>query len=357
MPSEYTESEKRGAIHGTDVAFDTARVVGVPGHVSGDTNQHQVEVQTNPKDPNSSVMATVHTSSVGDVNIPNEGDIVRVGYEKGEQPIVLGTRYTVKDGVADPRLPEYGPGHRRISGGNSDIEPPDDGHLELYPDGTVELQPAPGKPLILGGGTQQVFLYEDFTYQPNSDYFMIPFDRVETRLLSQQFLDEHSIQDEQDTAQLPLWDDATFEWVIPKEPESKWREPDPRGALWTVQSDIRFEMIMPQTACEVGLFIREKDQPFSDLQLVESSIGHGSHQNPIPALNVDLSCTERFPYESRLSIHVRSVPGGGVISSNALTFDRSPFPINSVKAGGLVENWDERLPRVRQTNVSLTRSG
>lgn len=349
MPSGYTFGEKRSTFHGADAQADVAKVISVPSHTDGDLNQHIVQIQTDPDDPNSTAWVPVNTMAIGDVVMPVEGDTVRVAYEKGNRPVVTGIRYNADDGQADPRLPEYGPGHRRIG------HEPTDAHVEIFPDGTVEICSAQNKPLLLCGGTQQVFLFEDFQYQPNGTYFQVPFDRVETRLLSQDFMDEHSITTTEDTAQLPLWDDSTYEWVIPQQSESEWREADPRGSLWTVSADIRFEMIKPQTACEVGLFIREKNEPLSAMQLVESAIAHGSHQETIPAVTVDLSCTERFPDESRLSIHVRSTDGG-LLSSNALTYNQSPYPIQSDVAGE-VENWDRRFERVRQTNMSITQDG
>lgn len=355
MPSGYTMSESRGAFHGQDAMFDVARVVNVPSHEPGDNQQHLVQIQTDPNDTNSVVWAPVAVSAVGDINMPVEGDVVRVGYEVSGQPIVLSIRYRVENEQADTRLPKYGPGHRRIVGGPQDDDYTHDSRIELYPDGAIELQPAPGKPLILGGGEQSVFRdpETDFEYQPNGDFFQMEFDRVNDRVLSQQFMDEHDIETIEDTDQLPMWDDETYEWVIP-DSDSEWRDPDPKGGVWTVETTIRFEKVESQTACEVGLFIRGEDDAMSDGQLVNTQIEHVSHQQDIAALTVDFSYTDRFPQESRLSLHVRSSPSGGIISSDPLTYDGTEESITS-DLYNEVELWDEYETSARETMASIRR--
>lgn len=347
MPSEYTVSEDRASVHATDVAYDIGRVVQVPGHRNGDRNQHLVKVQIDPDDANSAVWADVSIAAIQDVNIPVEGDTVRIAYEKGGQPVVDSIRYTVENSQADSRLPEYGPGQRRIG------HEPTDAHLTLFPDGAVELSPKAGEPLILGGGTQTVFQHEDFTYSADETFYKLEFDAVETRSLTQDQLDEFDIESTDDVSQLPMWDNSTFEWVIPKH-ESEWREPDQRGSQWTVNGCIRFEKLQQGTLCELGLFIREKNDGPSDGQLVGTRTAHASASQS--ALTIPYSFTERFPQESRLSLHVRSKSGGGIISSNALTQDGSPQNIQS-DAYGSVENWDMRFPRVRQSYCAIEQTG
>lgn len=347
MPSGYTYAEKRASTHGTDVAFDIGRVVQIPSHEPGDKNQHLAKVRIDPNDPNSSVWCPIQVQAIGDVNTPVEGDLVRIAYEKGGKPVIIGPRYRNEGAQADSRIPKYGPGHRRIS------HEPTDAHLELFPDGTVELKPEIGKPLILGGGQQAVTLRKDFTYQPDETFYKLEWDNVETRLLTQDQLDEYEIGNHEDVDKLPCWDENTWEWVIPKQ-ESEWREPDPRGTQWTVEGNVRFEKIAANTICELGLFIREKNDSPSDGQLVASRTAQGNASQS--ALTIPYSITERFPDESRLSLHIRSKSGGGVISSNPLTIDNSPQGIQSDEYGE-VENWDKRFPRARQTFFSISQTG
>lgn len=345
MPSGYTAATDRATTRATDFAYDVGRVVAVPPHESGDKNQHLVRVQIDPSDPSSAVWAAVAVDAIGDISIPIEGDTVRVGYEKGGRPVVESIRYLQENGQADSRLPRYGPGHRRIS------HEPTDGHLEIFPDGTVELQPAPEKPLIIGDGEQAMFRHTDFQYQPNETFYKLEFNRVETRLMSQDLLEEYDITSVNQQHKLPLWDEQTFEWVIPKR-ESEWREPDPRGAQWTIEGTVRFEKIMQGTLCEVALFHRGKDDGPQDGQLVDVVQEHGAVNQS--SLTVPYSFTERIADESRLSIHIRSKQGGGLISSDPLTLDGSQQNIQSDDYGS-VEMWDDRTPQARMTYCSITR--
>lgn len=356
MPSGYTFSEERGTFHGADAQYDVARVVNVPTHEPGDDQQHLVQIQMDNTDPNSVVWAPVVVDAIGDINMPVEGDTVRVAYEKGGQPVVISNRYTAQDGQADPRLPKYGPGHRRIVGGPQDDEYEHDSRLELYPDGTVELQSAPERPLIIGGGTKQMFLdpTEDQEFEPNGDFFKVEFDQVNTRLLSQQFLDSNNIEDIDDVEQVPQWDNTTYEWIIP-EVTSEWRDPDPRGELWTVDATVRFEAVDTETACEVGLFIREEGDGPSEGEFVSSQTAHASHDVPMGAVTVDFSYKERFPQQSRLSFHARSMPGGGVLSSDPLYYDSVYRPIDTDSYGS-IEFWSGRDFTGNATRTEIKRA-
>jgi hypothetical protein len=92
-----------------------------------DQIEHHVQVQRSLfEEPQTAV---VMPTQIGDIYVPQEGDLVIVGHRTDGPPVILGSYYS-----ADYSLPLYKPGERRIG------HPASDSYIRLKQNGTIQIQ-------------------------------------------------------------------------------------------------------------------------------------------------------------------------------------------------------------------------
>jgi len=108
------------------IGLEGAVVKRTNSHTEGDTVKHVVYVLPDTMDK--TVPADVGINQTGDVQIPNEGSRVMIGYRPNERPFVLAQRYKKSD-----TIPDFEPGERIIG------HPLSDSYVKLAADGSVKV--------------------------------------------------------------------------------------------------------------------------------------------------------------------------------------------------------------------------
>lgn len=101
----FVDNEQKSRRHSDDFALDLARVKRVE-----DDDDHQAVVEIVSTDTEAPAKLPATVSHTGDVALPSEGDMVVVGYARGQKPVVIGTVYTRQDN------PQYGADERHVHG-------------------------------------------------------------------------------------------------------------------------------------------------------------------------------------------------------------------------------------------------
>lgn len=143
-PHEWKDSESIG--------LEGATVTRTKPHEEGDDVGHVVFVQ--PDTVEEDVAADVAVNQTGDVQIPDVGSRVVIGYRVNERPLVLGQRYSVGDTV-----PPFAPGERVIGHPSSDssIRLSDNGSVTITGDSGVSVElTTDGTVVVNDGDTKAV---------------------------------------------------------------------------------------------------------------------------------------------------------------------------------------------------------
>lgn len=120
------------------IGLEGATVTKTQSHSEGDNISHEVYVR--PDTMETDVIADVGINQTGDVQIPQEGSRVVIGYRVNERPLVVRQRYS-----SDDTVPEFDPGERVIG------HPLSDSNIRLATDGSVTVTDDDGTSITLDG--------------------------------------------------------------------------------------------------------------------------------------------------------------------------------------------------------------
>lgn len=120
--NQYTDSRQKAEESSQIFAIDICEVNQVKPNA-----KHTIVVNIK-GDPDAIFGASVMAPVDGDINLPEEGDLVAVAYSKGGKAFVIGSYYSVQDTV-----PQHEAGDRQLG------TPSSDAHITLKSDGTVDV--------------------------------------------------------------------------------------------------------------------------------------------------------------------------------------------------------------------------
>ena len=122
------------------IGVEGATVIETPSDTTSTGNGHSISVV--PDTLSEPITADVAVSQSGDAHLPKPNTRVIIAYRPSEQPIVLGTRYTI-----DETVPDVAPGERVIG------HPDSDGFIRFTADGTIEI--SGDADVVINGGNKQ----------------------------------------------------------------------------------------------------------------------------------------------------------------------------------------------------------
>jgi len=134
----------------TTIGLEGATVINTQTHREGDNISHEIYVRPDTMDTD--VVADVGINQTGDVQIPQEGSRVIIGYRANERPIVVGQRYS-----ANETIPEFEPGERVIG------HPLSDSNIRLATNGSVTVTDDDGTTITLDGAGEITLSTSDGT--------------------------------------------------------------------------------------------------------------------------------------------------------------------------------------------------
>lgn len=134
MVNPFADAKKQARSTAEAAALDFCEVVEVQSNAG-----HTARVSIKGDRGNSRVVSAIVPTD-GDVSVPQKGDIVAVGYAKGNKPVVLGTVYT-----ADDDIPQYEAGERVLGAPGTSAQ------IKFNADGSIDIDGADGAAIRTNG--------------------------------------------------------------------------------------------------------------------------------------------------------------------------------------------------------------